>query len=233
MNTRKRFVFITGNCIIGSMEYTAVIVAAGVGRRTLLDYNKVFYEIEEGSSILDLCLSPFLKDSDCKQIVLVCAKDEIEYMNEQYGHLSNLNLCIGGATRQESVFCGLKETKYPYVFIHDGARPYLKESSLVALKETLEKEEACLLVVPMVDTPKVVKDGYVQTTLERSTIYRAQTPQCFKTDLIIRCHQLAQEQGFKATDDSQLAEYYGNKPVKMVLGDEENVKITLPKDLVR
>ena len=215
------------------MEYTAVIVAAGVGKRTLLDYNKVFFEIEEGMTILDSCLSVFLKDNECKQIVLVCAKDEIEYMNQQYGHLSVMTLCVGGSTRQESVFCGLKQTKYPYVFIHDGARPYLKDCSLQVLKKTLESEDACLLVVPMVDTPKVVKDGYVQTTLERSTIYRAQTPQCFKTKLILHCHQLAKDQGFQATDDAQLAEYFADKPVKMVLGDEENVKITLPKDLVR
>lgn len=213
------------------MEYTAVIVAAGAGKRTLLQYNKVLFELEEGATILDSCLSVFIEDQDCKQIVLVCAKDELDYMSQQYGNNPRITLCVGGATRQESVYFGLLETKYPYVFIHDGARPYLKQSLVQELKQTLENEDACLLMVPTVDTPKVIEDGYVKETLQRSRVYRAQTPQCFKTDAILKCHQKAREENFQATDDAQLMEVYGDKRIKVVLGDEDNIKITLPQDL--
>ena len=213
------------------MNYSALIVAAGAGKRTLLRYNKVFFELEEGATILDSCLSVFMKDPDCKQIVLVCAKDEVDTMINQYGYVPNITICIGGATRQESVYCGLRETKYPYVFIHDGARPYLKEQLIKELKQALETEEACLLMVPTVDTPKVVEDGYVKETLQRSKIYRAQTPQCFKTELIKACHEQAIKENMTATDDAQLVEAFGNTPIKVVMGDEENIKITLPRDL--
>ena len=86
-------------------------------------------------------------------------------------------------------------------------------------------------MVPTVDTPKIVDDGYVTETIQRDRVYRAQTPQCFKTELIRQCHQQAQEQGFVATDDAQLVERFSQVPIKVVLGDEDNIKITLPQDL--
>ncbi len=213
------------------MEYSAIIVAAGAGRRTMLRYNKVFFELSEGATILDSCLSVFMKDEDCRQIVLVCAKDELDIMMQEYGYVPNITICIGGSTRQESVSLGLNKAICPHVFIHDGARPYLKSSLVQQLKETLEKEDACLLMVPTVDTPKIVDDGYVTETIQRDRVYRAQTPQCFKTELIRQCHQQAQEQGFVATDDAQLVERFSQVPIKVVLGDEDNIKITLPQDL--
>lgn len=213
------------------MEYSAILVAAGAGKRTLLRYNKVFFELEEGATILDSCLSVFMQDPDCRQIVLVCAKDELDFMNKQYGSIPNITICVGGSTRQESVHCGLKQATYPYAFIHDAARPYLKAQLVNDLKAALETEDACLLMVPTVDTPKIVEDGYVVETLKRARVYRAQTPQCFATDLILSCHQQAVEEGFMATDDAQLVERFSNTPIKVVMGDEDNIKITLPQDL--
>ena len=213
------------------MEYGVCLLAAGKGSRTNLEYNKVFYKLENGKTVLDTGLSVFLNDEDCKEIVIVCAKYEMEYVHSLYRRMNQIHIVEGGATRQESVWNGLKEIKSPYVFIHDGARPYIKKEQIDALKKTLETEDACLLMVPSVDTSKIIEDGYVKETLIRSTVYNAQTPQCFKTELIKYCQQRALEDGRTGTDDAQLVEWYGNTKIKMVLGDSSNIKITLPTDL--
>ena len=99
------------------------------------------------------------------------------------------------------------------------------------LKQTLETESACLLMVPSVDTTKIVVDGYVKESLERKLVYHAQTPQCFKTDLIKECHKLARDKQVQATDDAQLVEWFSDTKVKVVLSSFTNKKITLPEDL--
>ena len=115
--------------------------------------------------------------------------------------------------------------------IHDGARPFVEKKWILDLKHSLETEDACLLMVPSVDTTKIVMDGYVKESLERKLVYHAQTPQCFKTDLIKECHQLARNKQVQATDDAQLVEWFSKARVKVVLSSFTNKKITLPEDL--
>lgn len=213
------------------MKYSVILLAAGKGQRTKLEYNKVFYTLQNGNSVLNTGLMAFLSDPDCQQVVLVCAQQEEEYIRKMYGSFERIDVCIGGATRQDSVDCGLQIVNSEYVFIHDAARPYIQRKNIEDLKKTLETEDACLLMIPSVDTIKVVEDGYVKQTLIRSQCYCAQTPQCFKTELIKRCSALAQEQGFHATDDAQIIEHFSDVPIKVVNGDITNVKITLPSDL--
>lgn len=213
------------------MEYSVCLLAAGKGSRTQLEYNKVFYKLENGKTVLDTCLSVFLEDDECKEIVIVSAKYEIGYVHSLYRHEKKIQIVEGGATRQESVSNGLNVVTSPYVFIHDGARPYVTRELIERCKNALKEEDACLLMVPSIDTSKIVVDGYVKETLVRSTVYNAQTPQCFKTELIRYCQQKAKEEGYTGTDDAQLVERYTDTKIKMVLGDPENVKITLPADL--
>lgn len=213
------------------MEYSVCLLAAGKGSRTNLEYNKVFYKLNETQTVLDVCLSTFLEDEDCKKVIIVSAKHEMDYVRSLYSTNHRIRVVEGGSTRQESVLNGLNAVESEYVFIHDGARPYIQKSQIEQLKKTLEKEDACLLMVPSVDTIKIVEDGYVKETLIRSTTYNAQTPQCFKTDLIRYCQQRAKEDNRVGTDDAQLVEWYGNTKIKMVLGDASNKKITLPSDL--
>lgn len=216
---------------MSTMEYSVCLLAAGKGSRTHLEYNKVFYKLENGKTVLDTCLSVFLEDEDCKEIVIVSSHYEIEYVHSLYRHNKKIQVVEGGSTRQESVSNGLEVVSFPYVFIHDGARPYIKKEQIDLCKEALKSEDACLLMVPSVDTSKIIEDGYVQKTLVRSTVYNAQTPQCFKTDLIRYCQKRAKEENYTGTDDAQLVEMFGNTRIKMVPGDPSNVKITLPTDL--
>ncbi len=213
------------------MEYSVCLLAAGKGSRTHLEYNKVFYKLENGKTVLDTGLSVFLEDEDCKEVVIVSSHYEVEYVRSLYRQNKKIQVVEGGSTRQESVSKGLDKVNYPYVFIHDGARPYIKKEQIDMCKETLKEEDACLLMVPSVDTSKIIENGYVKETLVRSTVYNAQTPQCFKTDLIRYCQEQAMKENYTGTDDAELVEKFGNTKIKMVLGDPSNVKITLPTDL--
>ena len=212
-------------------QYSVCLLAAGKGTRTQLDYNKVFYRLNENQTVLDKSVDIFSQDADCTQIVLVCAPYEHEKMLSLYSKNEKITIVDGGATRQDSVYNGLKVITNEYVWIHDGARPYLKKEQMDALKKTLETEEACLLMVPSVDTVKLVEDGYVVKTWNRSMVYRAQTPQCFKTSLIRSCHEVAKKEKKIATDDAQLVEWYSSVPIRVVEGDPGNLKITNPIDL--
>ena len=211
------------------MNYSAIILAAGKGSRTNLNYNKVFYKFEDGKSVLNQSLSFFIQDEDCKQIVVTCAEHEKEYMIQNYQCDARIEIVVGGATRQESVYNALQICDQDYVMIHDGARPYLEVKWIQDLKNALEQYDACLLMVPSVDTMKIVEDGFVKETLERKLVYHAQTPQCFKTNLIKECH--AKAKGKQATDDAQLVEWYSDVKIKAVLSSFTNKKITLPEDL--
>ena len=213
------------------MNYSVIVLAAGRGSRTNLDYNKVFYTFENGQTVLNKSLSVFLSDEDCKQVVLVCADYEKDYVTENYLYDSRIQVVTGGQTRQDSVYNGLQIVDQDYVMIHDGARPFVEKKWILDFKHSLETEDACLLMVPSVDTTKIVVDGYVKESLERKLVYHAQTPQCFKTDLIKECHQLARNKQVQATDDAQLVEWFSKARVKVVLSSFTNKKITLPEDL--
>lgn len=213
------------------MEYSVCLLAAGKGTRMQLPYNKVFHQMEQGNTLLDASLYLFQSDKDCRQIVLMYASEDEAYMKERYEGSDKVELHIGGATRQESAGIGLRSVTYDYVMIHDAARPFVTKEQIEALKTTLESEDACLLMVPSVDTVKLVKDGYVKETPLRENVYNAQTPQCFKTELIRYCYENSFEENRQATDDAQLVEWYSDTPIKVVEGDRTNKKITLPQDL--
>ena len=213
------------------MNYSVCLLAAGKGSRTKLEYNKVFYPLNENETILDKSISIFKNDPDCVQILLVCAAYEHEYVESLYGNDPQILIVDGGATRQESVYNGLQHVTSEYVWIHDGARPYLQQEDMDQLKKALQTEDACLLMTPSTDTVKQVQNGYVVRTWDRSQMYRAQTPQCFRTRLICECHELAKAEQKVATDDAQLVEWYANTPIRVIEGDPGNIKITHPNDL--
>lgn len=212
------------------MEYSALIVAAGSGSRMGLGFNKVYAKLKDGQTILERTIGVFLRDPDCKEIIVVT--DPEEYRKRIPARsIGRIVLCSGGKTRQESVNCGLQAVTQPIVMIHDGARPYLSLKNLANLKTVMETEKAALLMVPCKDTIKKVVNGYVEETYDRTTLAAAQTPQVFDTELILDCMERAIEEGFTGTDDTSLVEKYSNVKVKMVEGSYENIKITTPEDL--
>ena len=211
------------------MEYGVVVVAAGVGSRVGLGYNKVFYRMKTGCTMIEQTLSLFIQDERCKQIVVVCREEE-EKDFKQLCKSEKIEYAYGGATRSDSVQNGLANIKTEYVLIHDGARPWLSNEALNRLLETLATCHACLLMVPSKDTIKIVENGVVKTTPNRDTLWCAQTPQAFATKLLRDCFkQLPHD--VPVSDDASVVERCGYE-VKAVMGEYENRKVTTIDDLV-
>ena len=197
------------------MNYSLILLCAGSGKRTGLKYNKIFYKINN-QTVYEMNISHFLEDNRCKQIIVVTKENEIDDIRTLVND-SRIEYVFGGKERQDSVYEGLQKVKENHVFIHDGARPYVSKQSINDLVECLKTYDAGLLMV--------------LKTLKRETLMQAQTPQVFKSEDIKVAYQKAKDEGYVATDDSQLFERYIDKDIKAVLGDYSNLKITTQEDL--
>ena len=136
-------------------------------------------------------------------------------------------------TRQESVFNGLQALPQDatQVLIHDGARCLISPLLFMRCVEALAHCQGLIAAIPVKDTIKIIdKLGFVQDTPERQQLWAAQTPQAFQVALLKNCHEKGRLMGWEVTDDAALFEMCG-LPVKIVEGEETNLKITTPIDL--
>lgn len=210
--------------------YSVIILCAGKGTRTGLDYNKMLFSFGN-QTVYEMTLQRFTSDEKCGQIIVVTQSFE----RKDFMKLSNdarIEFVNGGKERQDSVFEGLQKVKYDHVLIHDGARPYVKQEYIDSLLECLKYHKACLLMVPCKDTIKKVINGKVVETLQRSQLMQAQTPQAFDTKVILDAYTKAMLEGYQATDDAQMVEHFSDESVYVIVGDYENKKITTPEDLL-
>lgn len=144
-----------------------------------------------------------------------------------------VQLIQGGATRQESVYNGLQALPEAakQVLIHDGARCLATPELLDRCAEMIYHCPGLIAAVPVKDTIKVVdKTGIIQSTPDRRQLWAAQTPQGFDVQLLKQCHAEGRRQGWEVTDDAALFEKCG-LPVRIVEGEETNLKVTTPVDL--
>jgi 2-C-methyl-D-erythritol 4-phosphate cytidylyltransferase len=144
-----------------------------------------------------------------------------------------IELISGGSTRQESVYNGLQAlpSHAERVLIHDGARCLATPNLLNACSEAIIDCFGLIAAVPVKDTIKVVKDnGVIKNTPDRQQLWAAQTPQGFDVKLLKQCHDEGIRQGWEVTDDAALFEKCGIE-VRIVPGEETNLKITTPQDL--
>jgi len=216
---------------------SVVIVAAGKGTRMNMDINKQYMDIL-GKPVLARTLQVFDDCSYIDEVVLVVNEQDILYCKndivEYYGFDKVKALVSGGSERQDSVFNGLKEVTSgcDIVLIHDGARPFVREKSIIDSINDAREYGASCVAVPVKDTIKTSDTkGFINETLERSVLWSIQTPQAFRYDLIMNAHKSASSDGFLGTDDSILVERLGFK-VKLVMGSYDNIKITTQEDLV-
>lgn len=153
--------------------------------------------------------------------------------------LNNVNLTKpvtliqGGETRQQSVYNGLQAlpSEAQQVLIHDGARCLVTPQLFDNCAEALLTCQGLIAAIPVKDTIKIVNDqGYIQDTPDRSQLWAAQTPQGFQVELLKQCHETGKNLGWEVTDDAALFEKC-QFPVKIVTGEETNLKITTPVDL--
>lgn len=219
------------------MHVTAIIVAAGAGRRIGGATAKTYLPIA-GRPLILRTLDRIFATPAVSDVVLVVAPGDVDYCRDLLAADASLkgracDLQAGGATRQQSVRCGLVKlaAATDLVMIHDGARPFVSAALIGRCIQAAAARGAAVVGLPVRDTIKQVGlDGYVQSTPERTGLWEIQTPQIFQRDLIVTAHDWAVREGFDATDDAMVVERIG-KPVFVVEGERNNFKITVPEDL--
>lgn len=216
---------------------TAIVLAAGQGKRMGSKVQKQYLEIE-GKPILYYSLHTFEHSELIDEIILVVGENQSEYCKDEivlkYGIGKVKKIVQGGAERYHSVWNGLQEVEGDgYVFIHDGARPFVDEEILNRAYNDVEKCKACVVGMPVKDTIKLAdNEGYVDETPERSLVWMIQTPQVFENGLVKKAYALLMEQNnICVTDDAMVVEQMLGHKVKLTLGSYENIKITTPEDL--
>ena len=215
---------------------TAVIVAAGKGKRMGTEISKQFLPLC-GKEILAHTVEKFEKAACIRDIILVTGGDalqDVRQMAQEYGWKKIISVTEGGKERQDSVFLGLQQVPQDteIVLIHDGVRPFVTEEilerSIAAAKET----GGCVAGVPAKDTIKVCDaEGLAIATPDRSTLRQIQTPQTFRRKEILAAYEKAKADGFLGTDDASVAEHSGFS-VRVIMGSYRNIKITTKEDLL-
>lgn len=214
----------------------AIVLAAGKGNRMGANINKQFLTMNE-KPILYYTLKAFCECKSIDEVVLVAAKSEIEFCREniveKFKFIKVKAIVEGGAERQHSVLNGLKAIEdCDVVLIHDGARPFITDAIIENGIKNAKLYGAATCGVTPKDTIKVKNDkGFSNETLNRNDLFIVQTPQCFKFDLILNCHEKLKEENIAVTDDTMVAERYGYK-VFLYDGSYNNIKITTPEDLI-
>ena len=219
---------------------TAIILAAGQGKRMNSRIQKQFLLLK-GYPVLYYSLKAF-QESPADEIVIVTGAAEIAYCQkeivERYGFSKVKAIVAGGKERCHSVYEGLKAAGKPdYVFIHDGARPFVTEEIIQRTLEGARSWGACVAGMPVKDTIKLAdEEGFAQFTPDRSRVWMIQTPQTFSYPLIFDAYRQLMEreaagQSIPVTDDAMVLETMTGKKTKLTEGSYENIKITTPSDL--
>lgn len=219
---------------------TGIILAAGQGRRMGAGVQKQYMELE-GKPLLYYSLKMFERSAVISDIVLVVGKGQEEFVRaeivERYHITKVCKIVSGGAERYDSVWQGLKAANAMktegYVFIHDGARPFVDEEILERGYETVQRYQACVAGMPSKDTVKTVDESqFAKETPERKYVWLVQTPQVFEKPLIMQAYsRLMKEENINVTDDAMVVEQMMKIPVKLFEGSYENIKVTTPEDM--
>ncbi len=218
-------------------KHTAIIVAAGNGTRMGGEIPKQFV-MAAGKPLLFYSLKVF-EESFVDEIVLVINAGMEEYCRaeivEKYGFSKVTQIVTGGAERYDSVYRGLCAiSDCDYVYIHDGARPFVDAAILQRAKACVEETGACAAGMPVKDTIKVVDaQCFVVETPARSSVWQIQTPQVFSYPLVREAYDklFASGRTEDITDDAMVVERMLSRPVKLFEGSYRNRKMTTPEDL--
>lgn len=216
------------------MSTAVIIVAAGVGLRVGGDVPKQYQTIG-GELILRRTVAAFQEHPAISHIQVVIGEGHEPLYNTAVAGLALPAPVQGGATRQASVFNGLKAiaaSKPDAVLIHDAARPFIDEDTITRTIDALADHPGCIPAIAVTDTLKRENNGLIIDTVDRSGLWGAQTPQAFRFAAIFDAHEKAAASGkTDFTDDASIAEWAG-LTVAIVPGKPENNKITTAADLV-
>lgn len=211
------------------MSVVVIIPAAGSGTRFGGSIPKQFQPLA-GKPLIQHVIERFLVDANVLRVIVPVA----DMLLSNVKNSERVTFIAGGATRQQSVMRGIEaaDDDAELIAIHDAARPLFSTATFHAVISAARDAGAALPVIPVSDTIHVMsREATVSETLDRSMLGAAQTPQCFRPDILRDVLQRAQSEGISAaTDEAGLAARYGYL-VKAVPGDPRNLKITVPEDL--
>jgi len=223
------------------LRHFAIVVAAGKGLRMGSKTKKQYLHLD-GIPILARTVMVFDRSEHVHEVILVIPKGDEDYCKSRivdpYGFKKKIHLVEGGKERQHSVLNALihirdkiNGEKKAIVMIHDGVRPFINQNMIKECIRNAIEYGACIPAVKITDTVKEVSGSLViQKTVNRENLYKAQTPQTFKLDLLLRAFDHAIKTSFSGTDDASLVEHLGHKVV-IIKGVKPNIKITTPEDL--
>lgn len=215
---------------------SVIFPAAGQGTRMKAGRNKVLLELF-GKPILLRTLETFSGLPEVGELIVVTGREEmaeVRAMLERAKHLKPWQLAEGSTERQYSIQNGLKlvAQETDLILVHDAARPLITPEVIRRVIEGARQQGGAIAAVPEKNTVKIVDDeGLVVSTPPRKSLWAVQTPQGFRKDILLEANARAEAEGFLGTDDASLVERLGN-PVKVVMGDYRNIKITTPEDMV-
>lgn len=223
------------------MKSIALIPAAGSGNRMGKKQKKQFLNLA-GQPMLTRTVLLFQNCEKIDEIILVIPKEDIEYCKreiiEKFSIHKVRKIVAGGENRGQSVYNGLVEIINPdpedIVLIHDGARPFVSAGlvdSLITYMAQHPQKAGVIPILPVKDTIKVVKKGKIKETPSRGDLFAAQTPQCFNIIKLMESFGKAQGHLDMFTDESSMMEYLGHS-IGTLAGEERNIKITTPQDLL-
>lgn len=221
------------DCDKGRCFCSAVVPAAGSSSR-MGGENKMFAEIC-GIPVLARTLISLENSDDINEIIVVTRSEDIERVAKlcrEYNIGKASQVVCGGSTRAESVYHGVEAVSEnaDIIAVHDGARPFITEDVIRGAVDGAVKYHAAAPAVPVKDTVKIVENGFVKTTLDRSRIMAIQTPQVFDAALLKAALQNVIEKKLEITDDCMAVEALGAR-VFLSKGSYDNIKITTPEDI--
>lgn len=235
----------------GKKRCTAILLSAGSGSRMKSKVAKQ-YMLLDGKPVIWYALQTIQKSDIIDDCILVAGENDLEYVKkdivEKYGFSKVDVVVAGGTERYLSVGNALSVIKNGqmsipnrdgYVFIHDGARPFLTEKILINTYEAVQQYRACVAAMPSKDTVKIVdENGYAIRTPDRRMVWNVQTPQVFEVQMMLEAYDKLWEQlsgsergEIVITDDAGVVERFTDQRIRLVEGSYENIKITTPGDL--
>lgn len=215
---------------------TAIVLAAGQGKRMNSNVQKQYMLLKQ-KPVLYYSLKAF-QISDIHEIILVVGHGEIEYCQseivDKYNFDKVVKIIEGGNERYHSVYNGIQAiSETDYVYIHDGARPFITNEIIMNVTKSVKEYKACVVGMPVKDTIKIAdEEGFVSETPNRNLVWQIQTPQVFEYELIKKAYDKLMEQPCESiTDDAMVVERMLSHPIKLVKGNYQNIKITTPEDI--
>jgi ribitol-5-phosphate 2-dehydrogenase (NADP+) / D-ribitol-5-phosphate cytidylyltransferase len=214
-----------------NFKFSLILLLSGEGARFGSDKPKQFHNLS-GKKIYLHALDTFYNLKIFDEIILVCLKDWIEIVKNEVSNYENIKIIAGGAKRQQSSYLGLLNCSNPdYVLFHDAVRPFVSKRIILENLDKVIKYKAVDTCIKSTDTlVEIDKENNIERIPNRASLLRGQTPQTFEYSLILNAHKNAfTDNNLSATDDCQLV--IDKTKIHVVLGDENNLKITTKLDL--